>query len=405
MVFGGLSRNDLGYLNAYYSAAGGYSDAASKSYFFDVMGVHPYSSVNATTPEEPISPDRNTSSAEFSGTYGTVDQNFLGIKRIKSAMDAKGDTGKLLYLGEYGFSTTTTFMQAVPGWQRALYLKRAYMLARDLPYVKGMSWFAYHPSYSVPPEWTILSQNDPTTGQRATTFQPNQPFQETMTFRALKQVTGAETGGAIVTLSPPGSNCSVSRTYKVDPTTTNMGEAPSWDLYVDGVRQTSYGNQVPFNWNTTTVGDGDHALMVVAYPQQGSQAGSVWPSNMITLTVDNATNAGSGASLDSNITVGSLCTNASSYTAGSQVLSSFSISANTATTVEALSIGARPKGSTDSSLYVNFNYLAPYTIGTTPTTVTGGNTISRPGTYVLWVSYKKNGSWYWLLPEREFTVR
>ncbi|MBV9453865.1 MAG: cellulase family glycosylhydrolase [Rubrobacter sp.] len=269
VVFGGLNRNDLGYLDAYYWEAKKYLDAAVDSYFFDIMDVHPYSSIpSATTDElqEPISPDRDTSSAVFDGIFGTVDQNFLGIKKIKSAMDDQGDAEKSIFLGEYGFSTTDTWMKAVPDYRRALYLKRAYILARNLPYITGMSWYSYYPTSPDKPEWSIVGTN----------------LSETMTFRALKQTTGAEPGGATVTLPRVPNARPISGIYRVNPTVSNLGPTSNWEFYVDGVLQGVY-ERVPFDWNTSSVPDGFHTLMVAAYTREGS----VWPSNMILVNVAN----------------------------------------------------------------------------------------------------------------------
>jgi aryl-phospho-beta-D-glucosidase BglC (GH1 family) len=179
VAFAGLSRNDVGYVNAYYSAAKKYRGAARTRYFFDVMDVHPYSSMHSSGssgPDQPLSPDTNTSSAVFVGTYGTVDQNFLGTKKVKAAMDAQGDSGKPIFLGEYGFPTTDTWMEGVPDSTRASYLKIAYTRARNLPYVEGMSWYNYRPNSADAPEWAIVDTN----------------LNETMTFQALREITGAE---------------------------------------------------------------------------------------------------------------------------------------------------------------------------------------------------------------------
>jgi hypothetical protein len=268
VVFGGLSRNDVGYLNTYYSEAKRYSDAASENYFFDVLDVHPYSSIPASGSglEEPISPDRETCRAVFKGDYGEIDQTFLGIEKTKSVMDKQeGDTGKNIYLGEYGFSTTDTWMKAVPEYRRALYLKRAYAQAQGLPYLTGMNWFAYVPTSSSGSEWAIVDAD----------------LNETMTFRALRQLNGAEQGGASVTLSAP-STASISGTYSISPSTTNLGPTSNWELYVDGELQGVYG-QVPIDWDTTSVPDGTYTVIVAAYTQEGS----VWPSNAISLTINN----------------------------------------------------------------------------------------------------------------------
>lgn len=271
VAFGGISRNDVGYLNAYYSAAKRYPKASSNRYFFDLMNVHPYSSMGSF-PQEPLSPDRNTASAVHQGAYGMVDQNFLGLKKIKSAMSNQGDTAKNIFIGEYGFPTSdTSWMKGVPGYRRALYLKRAYTQARSLPYIEGMNWYYYRPSSNDGPEWSIVDAD----------------LNETMTFRALKQETGTEPRGARVTLDAPGSSCSISGIYKVSPTVDGFDGPTNWELYVDGVVQRIY-SQAPTEWDTRNVSDGEHTLMLATYPQQGYHAGSVWPSNVVSVKVNNS---------------------------------------------------------------------------------------------------------------------
>ncbi len=268
VVFGGLSRNDVGYLEAYYEAAKEYPGAAGEGHFFDVLGVHPYSSIPSKIGalQEPISPDRSTSCAVFEGDYGEVDQNFLGIKKMKSAMDERGEPEKPLYLGEYGFSMADTWMEAVPDHRRALFLKRAYLLARDLPYVEGMKWYSYVPSSSTGEEWTILDSD----------------FNPSMTYLALKQATGAEE--VEVEVSLPRSQEPVSGAYAVEPEFTGIDEADAsgWELYVDG-NLVGFYDEVPLEWDTRQVEDGTHSLMVTMY----GKAGDVWPSEPIFLEVRN----------------------------------------------------------------------------------------------------------------------
>lgn len=269
LVFGGLSRNDVGYLKAYYAEAKKYLDAASEGYFFDVMDVHPYSSVPSSTSDEledPLSPDRYTSSAVFDGDYGQVDQNFLGFEKIKSTMDDQADLGKPIYLGEYGFPTADTWMKAVPSYRRAFFLKRAYTLARGLPYVEGMSWYTYVPSSSAGEKWSIVDKN----------------LVPSMTYHALAQITGAEKAKVAVTLPQPQEP--VSETYTVKPDITGIDEvdASGWELFVDGKLIGSYG-KVPFEWDTQQEEDSIHYLIVAMYTKDGS----VWPSDPVSLEVRN----------------------------------------------------------------------------------------------------------------------
>jgi polysaccharide biosynthesis protein PslG len=252
IVFGGLSENDLGYLSEYYSVVkASYPGAASHNYFFDILGVHPYS--------KDRSPDLYMQDAIYQGQYGEVDGNFLGVVHMKELMDDEVDLGKDLYLSEYGFSTSDTWMKAVPDRRRALYLKRAYKLARSLPYVDGLSWYAYHPNAHDAPEWTIVGKN----------------FKPSLTFRAYKQVTGAETSTANLTINLPEiiNNC----TYSIEPQLKGLHKTDvyHWELYVDGVL-TEERSATPIKWDTCAAEPGPHEVMVAAY----TTGGSVWHSNI-----------------------------------------------------------------------------------------------------------------------------
>jgi hypothetical protein len=84
-----------------------------------------------------------------------------------------------------------------------------------------------------------------------------------------------------VTLSTPSTD-SISGTYPISPDVSNLEATSSWELYVDGAPQGLYG-RVPIDWDTTKVADGTHTLMLAAYTQEGS----VWPSNAISVKVNN----------------------------------------------------------------------------------------------------------------------
>jgi hypothetical protein len=251
IVFASLSRNDLGYLNRNYRMArSSYPNAADHDYFFDVLGVHPYS--------DNRSPNVYRQDAIYQGTFGEVDGNFLGFRRMKSLMNDKGDSGKNLLLSEYGSSTEDTWMKAVPDSRRALNLKRAYELARSFPYVQGLSWYAYHPSIGDPPEWTMVDENlDPT-----------------LTYPALKQVTGTESSRARVAIGIPED---VSGTVSITPKLSNLkrSDISRWELYVDGAVAGEQ-NTAPISWDTSHTKDGRRRVRVAAYAKEGS----VWHSNI-----------------------------------------------------------------------------------------------------------------------------
>lgn len=261
VAFGGLSMNDVGFLEKYYEAARAYPDARQSDHFFDVLTVHPYTYGQ--------SPDWKGAGRRMAGPNGPLDQSFTGLSEMKSSMERNQDGAKKIFVGEFGYptaSTSDTWMEPVPERRRALYLKRAYILARQMPYVVGMSWYSYVPDSAVGPEWTILDRD----------------LTPSTTYRALKQVTGAAPSDAEVIL-PPQQN-PVSGFYLAEPLLAGIGveDVYRWELYANGeLLQTS--EQAPFAWDTRTVENGDHSLMLAAY----TRAGDVWSSKPVSLSVEN----------------------------------------------------------------------------------------------------------------------
>ncbi len=53
----------------------------------------------------------------------------------------------------------------------------------------------------------------------------------------------------------------------------------------------------------------------------------------------------------------------------------------------------------------DFYLIRNYSIGTTLQILNSEKVFTKPGTYVYWVAYYRDGSRRWLEPEKEFTVR
>jgi hypothetical protein len=164
---GGLSRNDVGYLETLYETMREtYPDAQENGHFFDILGVHPYSQ---DRPPSAVSEEQVRES-----TFGIVDENFSGFTRMHEVLERYGEGAKPIYLGEYGFSTTETWMNAVDDETRAQYLREAFAIAADEPYVIGLAWYDFL-TYNDNAPWAIIDQDG----------------QPTATFQALRDVAGA----------------------------------------------------------------------------------------------------------------------------------------------------------------------------------------------------------------------
>jgi hypothetical protein len=166
ILFGGLSRNDLGYLTAVYRSLDvSYPNAARDGHFFDILSIHPYS--------DNRSPRVSDAKHAVQERFGIVSRNFTGYSVLKRFLEARREPGKKLYIGEYGFSTTGAWgYPGVPDTQRAQYLAEAYGVARDAGYIEAFGWYCFITTNVDGADWAMLDS----------AFQPN------ATYRALQNV-------------------------------------------------------------------------------------------------------------------------------------------------------------------------------------------------------------------------
>jgi hypothetical protein len=187
IITGGLSTNDVGYLQHLYSALDAYPNASAFRDFFDLLGVHPYSGGR--------SPDINSSRWTVPSTWGADDTNFLGFVELHAVMAAHGQGYKQIYIGEYGapvtgYGTDTIggFTQ-IPETTRSAYVTLAYRLAATHPYVVALSWYAFYPDQFDPPAWALVRNPD---GSIDATTQ----WTLTSSFASLSSVASARLAGA-----------------------------------------------------------------------------------------------------------------------------------------------------------------------------------------------------------------
>jgi len=150
IVSGGLSRNDVGFLEQVYRDLDRDfgPDARNNGYYFDVLGVHPYSGDR--------SPAADQTRWVHQTRFGTMDENFAGFTRLHQVMAAHADGAKSIYIGEYGFSTTAhNGFRGVPDATRARYLSEAFRVAARCSYVTAMSWYYLHATPWNDASWTL----------------------------------------------------------------------------------------------------------------------------------------------------------------------------------------------------------------------------------------------------------
>lgn len=256
VVFGGISTNDEYWLQKFYDVAKAYADAAPNRFFFDELDVHPHMKGE--------SPEQRTGFEDSRGT------GVLGLARMKAVMDRNGDTGKSIFMGEFGYITVGGYWpKPVPDARRALYLKQAYEQARELAFVSGMQWYAFHPSSSAREGMTMLDAN----------LAPNR------TFQAMREAAGWNR--SLKVYPKPSADGVISGEWTVVPVWEG-GAAPTdvyaYELYVDGEVWAEPGATAPFKFKTWRVSNGQRRIVLAAY----TRSGSVYASEPVVLTVRNA---------------------------------------------------------------------------------------------------------------------
>ena len=338
--FGGLSGNDAGYLSSFYQAAAtAFSDSAANHWFFDRMNVHPY-----TANRLPDEPDAG-------------DADFAGLDQIRQVMAAAHDTGKHIRIGEYGASTTTTWMPAVTDQFRALMLKRALTLAAAMGDVDELDWYAYVPNAEDTAAWTIVSH----------TMLPS------ATFTALKQWLGPPT---TVTASVP--------TTATGPTTVTSAISGSTvagtDVYADG-KLVATGPGPSVVWDTRQVVSGPHQILVVARTADGS----VWTAPVQQVTISNP---------PVNITSASLGIVPTVVTSGSPFALAPTLTGSTIGVMPAVVVAVRDAAGGSHDFPMEQNVLV------TPAGVTlaAVGTLPSAGVYQLWLAAYNGQYWQDLGP-------
>ena len=170
VMFGGTSRNDIGFVSQVYYAIDAQfpATAISDHHFFDILGVHPYSGDRA--------PSAVLSSWVYQDQWGTMDENYTGFEELHALMAQQGEGYKHIYISEFGYNTVPwNGFSAVSDSTRATYLTEAFNLAAQSGYVDGLCWYYFYPTPWNPSSWTLLQGSGPS-------------WQQTATFTALENV-------------------------------------------------------------------------------------------------------------------------------------------------------------------------------------------------------------------------
>ncbi len=368
VVTGGVSRADVGFVSTLIDELNKLPGAATSRSFFDEVGVHPYS--------DERSPLVNSSSRVYQGQFGTINANFGGIDAMTKMLDSKNRSDAHLWLGEFGYSTTTTWMQAVPDSRRALFLLMAANLIRNNPRVSGLIWFGFLPYSAMGAEWSIMTLD----GTPSRTF---------MALRSADPSSAPRSYPAVG--SAPCVSATLSGTTSWAAACLNLPASAisSYEVYVDGTLAAS-GTGSTAKFDTTRSSNGTHRIALGFFT---SGAPIYVPDRSI--TISNGTASPSpGTSSVSSTTVAVRRLTSGAYRAEATVF------ATPAIDVASLTIAVR------SSSGANYDFPGYYSGATiTPTGTLLQLTRSLPkGTYTCWVAYQSGTKWFDLSNKTTFTV-
>ena len=125
VIMGGLSKSDFAYLEGVYRAGG--------RAYFDAVAVHPYTyGVDPTVTWKGVNADEDPSRLSKN--------SFPAIQEIRNTMVANGDSGKQVWITEFGYSTTSAD-GGVSETRQAEYLSKAYGYVEKFSWVHSLFWY------------------------------------------------------------------------------------------------------------------------------------------------------------------------------------------------------------------------------------------------------------------------
>ena len=161
-----------------------------------------------------------------------------------------------MYIGEYGFSTTDTWMSAVPDWRRGYYAALALQRMRGNPRVSALVWYAYLPHSATGPEWSTMAVN----GAPSATF---------------RSIAAANTRS--LERAWPAVPAAVTELWTMHASTFGVTAVGRTEVFVDGHLLASSGSDA-ITVNTRAASNGSHQVRVVWYDAQGAVIGFTAPT-------------------------------------------------------------------------------------------------------------------------------
>ncbi len=139
IIAGALSNNDLGWMRQLSSALKAIGGNAQNRYYYDVIGIHPYTGA-AGVGYDPTLP---AGARTVDLPRGQKDMTLRGLARVRDQIAAQEGIQRNVFVGEFGYSTIPGRWYHVAEPRRAQYFTKALSVIADWPWLEGFTVYSY----------------------------------------------------------------------------------------------------------------------------------------------------------------------------------------------------------------------------------------------------------------------
>jgi hypothetical protein len=139
LIGGMLSNNDLGYMHQLSAALRARGGNASNHFFYDLLGVHPYTGGDGVG----FDPALPAGSRTVQNTTGEKDMTFRGVERLRAQVAADEGMWRNVVIGEFGYDTQPGNWYYAPEPQRSVYLTSALAISSEWSWMRGLTVYGW----------------------------------------------------------------------------------------------------------------------------------------------------------------------------------------------------------------------------------------------------------------------
>ncbi len=139
IIGGALSNNDLGWMRQLTEALAAIGGNAGNRYYYDVIGVHPYTGSAGVG----YDPTLAAGSRTVDLARGQKDMTLRGVERLRDQVARQEGISRRVFIGEFGYSTKPGDWYHVAEPQRAQYFEKALSVVAQWPWLEGFTVYSY----------------------------------------------------------------------------------------------------------------------------------------------------------------------------------------------------------------------------------------------------------------------